>query len=75
MGNEIEDIFLKICGRTGDGLNLVSSNHLRQRKAQFPRTHRPCQRNQHLATLIDVASISLRGVQGLPRVEVSEVML
>ena len=59
VSHQVHDILFKVVCRARNDVNLVLTDHFRQGKSEFCRTHGACHGQHHLSTLVDVFVVSL----------------
>jgi predicted S18 family serine protease len=55
-------------------LHLVAADHLGQRQAEFGSAHRPGERDEHLAVVLEVPDVAVGGIDQRRGVEVAIVV-
>src|SRR5207249_10557175 len=73
-GNEVEEILLQVGAGAGDGVNLILTNHFRERYAKLGRAHRSGQSDHHFSTAIEISDVSVRRVFHYRGVQVPKML-
>ncbi len=73
--DEIENVFFQIRAGAGDELHLVPPDHFRERQTKLRRAHRAAERDHHLAALVEMRDVALRGVHKRRGIEVAIMVL
>src|SRR5690625_4048330 len=74
MRDQVEDVFLKVGARAGDDVHLVLADHLGKRDAQFRSAQWDGECDHHLATVRQVSTVTVAGINQCSGVEVTEVV-
>ena len=75
VGDKVENILLEIGAGANDAVDLVATDHLRQREAEFGRAHGAGKRDQHAPPAIQVRAIRIRRILEGGCIEMAEVLV
>jgi len=75
VGDEVEDVFLKIGSGTRDAVNLVLADHLGEGKSQLCRAHGAANGDEHLSARGEMGVIALGGIDQCGGIEMTIVVL
>src|SRR5207253_11197225 len=73
-GNEVEEILLEVGAGAGDGVNLVLTDHFRDRYAKLGRDHRSGQCDHHFSAAIELSEVGVGGILEDSGVEVQNML-
>ena len=73
--NKIEDVLFEVRTGAADAVDLVLTNHLRQRDAEFSRAHRASDGDQHLVASLEQLHVRFAGINHRRGVEMPVVVL
>ena len=75
MRQEIEEIFLQVCGGTGNRVYLACADHLGQGEPDFCRAHSSSHRKQHFSAVFQMGLVGTCGVDSFTGVEMPKVFI
>jgi len=73
--HQVENVFLQVRAGAADAVDFVLANHLRQRNAEFSRTHGAGDGHEHLAARIEQLFVIFGRVDQGRRIEMAIVQL